>query len=75
MLDGYVDCIHEAHGAWDYAGAVLICREAGARVVDAWDRDLYTLTHESRRTPVAGATDELLSSLVEVRRELGGAPA
>ena len=59
VLDGYVDCISEAHGAWDHAGGSLICREAGAVVVDCWDRDLFVLDHEARRTPIAAATPEL----------------
>ena len=75
VLDGYVDCISEAHGAWDFAGGVLICREAGATVVDVWDRELYTLTHATRRTPVAAATPALLAPMVAARRALGDAPA
>ena len=34
-LDGYLDCTRDAHGVWDYAGGLLVCQEAGARVVDA----------------------------------------
>ena len=71
MLDGYVDCIVDAHGVWDFAGGALICAEAGAPVVDLWDRDLFTLQHESRRTPIAAATPELLHTLVEARRAIG----
>jgi len=74
VLDGYIDCITEAHGAWDFAGGVLICREAGASVVDVWDRELFTLTHHARRTPVAAATPELLDAFVRARRALGDAP-
>lgn len=75
VLDGYVDCIHEAHGVWDFAGGVLLCREAGASVVDVWDRELYTLTHEARRTPVAAATASLLSAFVASRRAFADSPA
>jgi fructose-1,6-bisphosphatase/inositol monophosphatase family enzyme len=67
-LDGYVDCSPNAHGAWDHLGGVLICREAGAHVVDAFDRDLVTLDHAARRTPVAAATEPLLAELVAARR-------
>ena len=70
VLDGYVDCIVDAHGVWDFAGGTLICAEAGATVVDLWDRDLFTLTHESRRTPIAAATPALLHTLVEARRSM-----
>jgi fructose-1,6-bisphosphatase/inositol monophosphatase family enzyme len=67
-LDGYVDCLDDAHGSWDYLGATLVCREAGASVVDAFDRDLVVLDHAARRTPVAAATPALLDALVEARR-------
>jgi fructose-1,6-bisphosphatase/inositol monophosphatase family enzyme len=67
-LDGYVDCLDDAHGPWDYLGAALICREAGASVVDAFDRDLVALDHAARRTPVAAATPALLDALVDARR-------
>lgn len=67
-LDAYVDCSPDAHGAWDYLGGLLICREAGAVVVDAWDRELVTLDHAARRTPVAAATPALLERAVAARR-------
>ena len=67
-LDAYVDCSPSAHGAWDYLGGMLVCQEAGAVVVDAWDRPLVTLDHAARRTPVAAATPELLAASIEARR-------
>jgi fructose-1,6-bisphosphatase/inositol monophosphatase family enzyme len=67
-LDAYVDCSVGAHGAWDYLGGMLICQEAGALVVDAWDRPLVTTEHAARRTPVAAATPELLALAVAERR-------
>ncbi len=67
-FDGYVDCSPSAHGSWDYLGAMLICQEAGASVIDAWDRDLVSVEHHVRRTPVAAATPELLDQLVAARR-------
>jgi fructose-1,6-bisphosphatase/inositol monophosphatase family enzyme len=70
VLDAYIDCIVDAHGVWDFAGGALICTEAGAVVVDLWDRDLYTVTHEARRTPIAAATDELLQPLIDARRAM-----
>lgn len=75
VLDGYVDCVAEAHGVWDHAGASLICREAGAPIVDAWDRDLVPFDHAARRTPVAAATPELLAALVAARRRGSEPPA
>lgn len=71
VLDGYVDCVDAgdgAHGVWDYLASLLICREAGASVVDLRGRDLVHLVHDDRRTPVAAATPELLESLLEARR-------
>lgn len=69
-LDAYVDCSRDAHGPWDYLGAVLICREAGAHVGDAFGRDLVVLGHDVRRTPVAASTLELYDQVVAARRSL-----
>ena len=71
-LDAYVDCSPSAHGAWDYLGGMLVCQEAGAVVVDAFDRPLVTLEHAARRTPMAAATPELLDACVEARRRFSG---
>jgi len=68
VLDGYVDCSPDAHGPWDYLAAVLVCREAGAVVTDAFDRELVVVDHAARRTPVAGATPALHAELVSARR-------
>ena len=68
MLDGYVDCVDEAHGVWDYAAGVLVCREAGAVCEDAFGRELYVLDHSARRTPVAAATATLGAALIALRR-------
>jgi myo-inositol-1(or 4)-monophosphatase len=69
VLDGVVDCSPDAHGVWDYAGAMLVCREAGAVITDAMDRELLVLDHAARRTPVAAATASLHSELVAARRQ------
>jgi fructose-1,6-bisphosphatase/inositol monophosphatase family enzyme len=69
-VDGYVDCVADAHGVWDYLGGALVCAEAGAAMTDALDRDLVVLDHAARRTPVAAATGELHVGLVGVRREM-----
>jgi myo-inositol-1(or 4)-monophosphatase len=68
VLDGYVDCSVDAHGPWDYLGAVLVCREAGAAVADAFGRPLAMLGHADRRTPVGAGTPALLAELLERRR-------
>ncbi|MEQ1700895.1 MAG: inositol monophosphatase [Ilumatobacteraceae bacterium] len=67
VLDGYVDCVVEAHGVWDYAASVMILREAGAHVEDLLGRELIVLDRDARRTPVASATPELLASLLAAR--------
>jgi fructose-1,6-bisphosphatase/inositol monophosphatase family enzyme len=67
ILDGYIDCSVDAHGVWDYLGALLVCREAGAFVADSRGRDLVVIDHDARRTPVAAATRELLDELLEAR--------
>ncbi len=66
-LDGFVDCSPDAHGPWDYLGALLVCQEAGAVMTEAHGRDLVVLHHDARRTPVAGATPSLVDALVAAR--------
>lgn len=67
-LDAYIDCSPSAHGPWDYLGALLVCREAGAVAGDAFDRDLVVLEHAARRTPVAAATPALYDEAIAARR-------
>jgi fructose-1,6-bisphosphatase/inositol monophosphatase family enzyme len=65
-LDAFIDCTPlPAHGAWDYLGAMLVCQEAGAVVVDRYGEDLVVLEHLARRSPVAAATPELLKKCIE----------
>ena len=68
VLDGYVDCGHEAHGVWDYLASVMICREAGVQVADLHGRELAVLDHGARRTPIAAATPQLFGQLSAARR-------
>ncbi|MGN6694764.1 MAG: inositol monophosphatase family protein [Aquihabitans sp.] len=70
-LDGYLDATVDELGVWDYLGALLVCREAGVEVADAAGRDLLTLEHADRRTPVAGATPELRAALLALHPEHG----
>lgn len=70
-LDGYLDATTDELGSWDYLGALLVCREAGVEVVDATGRDLVTLEHGDRRTPVAGATPGLRDALVALHPTYG----
>ncbi len=66
-FDGFVDMSHEAHGVWDYIGALLVVREAGGVVVDALGRDLVVLDHVARRTPVAASNPALVTQLLHHR--------
>jgi fructose-1,6-bisphosphatase/inositol monophosphatase family enzyme len=64
-LDAYMDC--DSHGVWDYLGALLICEEAGATIVDAFGRELSHFVHGERRTPVAASSPELAQQLAALR--------
>ncbi|MEN3315232.1 MAG: monophosphatase [Acidimicrobiaceae bacterium] len=66
-LDAYIDCSVGTHGPWDYLGAMLVCTEAGAPIVDLSGRDLVTRLPGERRSPVAAATPELLAEAVAAR--------
>lgn len=66
-LDGFLDATRPAaHGPWDYLGGLLVCREAGARVVDAGGAELVVADHRDRRSPVAAGTPELLGGLLRL---------
>jgi fructose-1,6-bisphosphatase/inositol monophosphatase family enzyme len=67
-LDGYVPCVSAGVPEWDYLGATLICREAGASIVDLHGRDLVALDHDARRIPCAAGDDVLLEQLLAARR-------
>jgi fructose-1,6-bisphosphatase/inositol monophosphatase family enzyme len=67
-FDGFVDMSPDAHGVWDYAGGLLVLREAGGVVVDAHGRDLVVLDPTARRTPVAATSRPLLDELLTHRR-------
>jgi myo-inositol-1(or 4)-monophosphatase len=63
VLDGYAALGGSQLGSWDYLGGMLICSEAGAVMAETEGRDLVTLDHAARRTPVAASTAPLLESL------------
>jgi fructose-1,6-bisphosphatase/inositol monophosphatase family enzyme len=73
-FDGFVDMSPDAHGVWDYVGALLVVQEAGGVVVDALGRDLVVLDHVARRTPVAATTAELLDELMVHRSSSPAGP-
>jgi myo-inositol-1(or 4)-monophosphatase len=61
-FDGYIDG-GAWHAPWDYLGGVLMCREAGAVVVDARDQVLEVSDPTQRRALLGAATAELLELL------------
>jgi myo-inositol-1(or 4)-monophosphatase len=61
-LDGLVDG-GAWHAPWDYLGGLLICREAGAVVVDTLGRELVVADPEVRRQLLAASTPALLDDL------------
>lgn len=67
-FDAYADLSIDAHGSWDYLGALLVCQEAGGAIIDVADRELVVRTHEARRTPIAAATPALLAELVNAAK-------
>lgn len=69
-IDGYLDCTLSSHGPWDYLGALLVITEAGGSVTDAEGRNLVTLEHSERRTPVAAGSAALHETLLAARRSI-----
>lgn len=67
-LDAFVDCSHNGHSPWDYLGGMLVCLEAGAVMLDAFDGALVVLEHDARRTPIAAASQVLLGEIIAARR-------
>jgi len=76
VADGTLDAFTvggQAHLApWDYLGALLVCREAGAFVADLDDAELVAVDVDARRAVVAAATGNLLTSLIDAARAAGG---
>jgi fructose-1,6-bisphosphatase/inositol monophosphatase family enzyme len=63
VLDAYAVVGTSSLGSWDYLGAMLVCLEAGVMVGESLGRELVTLSHADRRTPLAAATPALLEEL------------
>jgi fructose-1,6-bisphosphatase/inositol monophosphatase family enzyme len=67
VADGMIDVFSvggRAHLApWDYLGAMLLCTEAGATVVDLDGRALVTAEFDARRAVAAAATPALMAEL------------
>jgi myo-inositol-1(or 4)-monophosphatase len=64
-LDGFLDTTDSAHCPWDYLGALLVCREAGATVVDVRGRELVVADFDARRQLLGAGTPALLDALRE----------
>ena len=61
-LDGLVDG-GAWHAPWDYLGGLLICREAGAELVDVAGRELVVADPDVRLQLLAACTPALLEDL------------
>jgi myo-inositol-1(or 4)-monophosphatase len=68
VLDAYAAIGGSQLGSWDYLGGMLVCTEAGAVVAESAGRDLFTLDHNDRRTPVAASSPALLQALGQAIR-------
>ena len=67
VVDAYIDCTPGWHGPWDYLGALLVCREAGAPITDGNGDELVTIEWEARRMPIAAGTRSLLDEALAAR--------
>ncbi len=63
VLDGFVVGARSTLHVWDYLGALLVCQEAGAVVVDADGDDLVVRSAAPRR-PIGAATVALTEELL-----------
>jgi myo-inositol-1(or 4)-monophosphatase len=61
-VDGYIDG-GPWHAPWDYLGGLMMCREAGASVIDVDNQELVTPAVAARRQLLGASTPELLASL------------
>lgn len=73
-LDAFLDCSIEGLAPWDYLGAALVCREAGAVVETLDGRALHDLSPPHRRPIVAGATPAVTRTLADRYRSVGPLP-
>jgi myo-inositol-1(or 4)-monophosphatase len=70
-LDAFLDCSGDGLAPWDYMGALLVCREAGATVLGFDERPLHDLGDPVRRPIVAAATPDLALALRDRYRRSG----
>jgi myo-inositol-1(or 4)-monophosphatase len=62
-LDAACDLTEHGMHVWDYAGAWLVCKEAGVGLVERNGRDTNWLDRSETRSWIAGATPELAQEL------------
>ena len=73
-VDGLVDG-GAWHAPWDYMGGPLICREAGAELVDAAGRELVVADPDARRQLLAAATPACWRTCAGPARPDPGSPS
>lgn len=68
-VDGFVDASPRGLAPWDYLGGLLVCREAGAVVLEAYNREMVLRQPGERRSLLAAGTPELAEALLVERRQ------
>lgn len=69
-VDATMDFTNDSLAIWDYAAAVLIVREAGGVVCDVHDRDLYALSFDTKRSPIAASSEQLHAQLKQIQLDM-----
>lgn len=62
-LSAFADVTRGELAPWDYMGAMFICQQAGAHVVDGNGDDLLTVDPQARRRPVAASSVALAEAI------------
>ncbi len=62
-LSAFADVTRGELAPWDYMGAMFICQQAGAHVLDANGDDLVTVDPQARRRPVAASSVVLAEAI------------
>ena len=62
-FDAFVD-IGEGLAIWDYAGAALICKEAGAKVTDSESNPISYQLGTRRKQLICAGSDELHNTIL-----------
>lgn len=66
--DAYID-FGSGLAPWDYLGALLVCREAGATVGSVGNHELVDTSPRTRIRPVAGANQGLVNDLLQTTQQ------